>query len=200
MRGYLNRPQASAEARTADGWIRSGDIGRMDNAGFVYVLDRVKDMTIGIPDERWDEAVKAVVLPAPGAELSADDVIAFCRARLAHYQCPTSVDFVEELPRGATGKVLKRALREPSGPAGNELYDPAGMSTRAFGSVRNFWANKQLISSGHWPDTVADAERLAWPLAFCWAEPRRMRHSENGKKCCRVYVCDRSRYSPQRSQ
>jgi len=140
MRGYLNQPQATAEAKTADGWIRSGDIGRTDDAGFVYVLDRVKDMIItggenvygpevesvlaacpgvseaviiGIPDERWGEAVKAVILPAAGAELSADDVIAFCRARLAHYQCPTSVDFVAELPRNATGKVLKRALRAP---------------------------------------------------------------------------------------
>jgi acyl-CoA synthetase (AMP-forming)/AMP-acid ligase II len=138
MRGYLN--QDSAETKTADGWIRSGDMGRLDDAGFVYVLDRVKDMiitggenvygpevesvlsacpgvseavVIGIPDERWGEAVKAVVLPAAGAELSADDVIAFCRARLAHYQCPASVDFVAELPRNTTGKVLKRALREP---------------------------------------------------------------------------------------
>jgi acyl-CoA synthetase (AMP-forming)/AMP-acid ligase II len=140
MRGYLNKPRATAEAKTADGWIRSGDIGRVDDAGFVYVLDRVKDMIItggenvygpevesvlsacpgvsegaiiGIPDERWGEAVKAVVVPVPGAEVSAADVIAFCRARLAHYQCPTSVDFVEDLPRNATGKVLKRALREP---------------------------------------------------------------------------------------
>ena len=68
---------------------------------------------IGVPDERWGEAVKAVVVPVPGAELSAADVIGFCRARLAHYQCPASVDFVEELPRNATGKVLKRGLREP---------------------------------------------------------------------------------------
>jgi acyl-CoA synthetase (AMP-forming)/AMP-acid ligase II len=140
MRGYLNQPQATAATITADGWIRSGDIGRADNAGFVYVLDRVKDMIItggenvycpevesvlsacpgvsegviiGIPDERWGEAVKAVVVPVPGAELIAADVIAFCRARLAHYQCPASVDVVEELPRNATGKVLKRALREP---------------------------------------------------------------------------------------
>jgi acyl-CoA synthetase (AMP-forming)/AMP-acid ligase II len=139
MRGYLNQPQASAEAKTADGWIRSGDIGRTDDAGFVYVLDRVKDMIItggenvygpevesvlsacpgvgeaaiiGIPDERWGEAVKAIVSLAPGAELTAEDVIAFCRDRLAHYQCPTSVDFVEQLPRNATGKVLKHALRE----------------------------------------------------------------------------------------
>ncbi len=140
MRGYLNQPEATAATKTADGWIRSGDIGRTDDAGFVYVLDRVKDMiitggenvygpevesvlgacpgvhegvVIGIPDERWGEAVKAVVVPAPGAELSAADVIAFCRARLARYQCPASVDFAEDLPRNATGKVLKRALREP---------------------------------------------------------------------------------------
>jgi len=140
MRGYLNRPEATAETKTADGWIRSGDIGRTDDAGFVYVLDRVKDMIItggenvygpevenvlnacpgvsegviiGVPDERWGEAVKAVVVPAPGAELTADDVIAFCRARLAHYQCPTTVDIVDDLPRSATGKVLKRELREP---------------------------------------------------------------------------------------
>ena len=66
-------------------------------------------MIIGIPDDRWGESVKAVVVPAPGAELSAHDIIAFCRARLAHYQAPASVDFVEVLPRSATGKVLKRA-------------------------------------------------------------------------------------------
>jgi acyl-CoA synthetase (AMP-forming)/AMP-acid ligase II len=140
MRGYLNQPQATAATITADGWLRSGDIGRTDDAGFVYVLDRVKDMIItrgenvygpevenvlnacpgvsegviiGVPDDRWGEAVKAIVVRAPGASLSAEDVIAFCRTRLGHYQCPTSVDFAEELPRSATGKVLKRALREP---------------------------------------------------------------------------------------
>ena len=68
---------------------------------------------IGVPDDRWGEAVKAVVVPAPGAGLSAADVIGFCRAHLAHYQCPSSVDIVAELPRSATGKVLKRTLREP---------------------------------------------------------------------------------------
>jgi acyl-CoA synthetase (AMP-forming)/AMP-acid ligase II len=140
MRGYLNRPEATVETKTADGWVRTGDIGRMDEAGFVYVMDRLKDMIItggenvygpevesvlnacpgvsegviiGVPDDRWGETVKAFVVPAPSAELSADGVIGFCRTRLAHYQCPTSVDIVEELPRSATGKVLKRTLREP---------------------------------------------------------------------------------------
>jgi acyl-CoA synthetase (AMP-forming)/AMP-acid ligase II len=112
----------------------------VDAGGFVYVLDRLKDMIItggenvygpevesvlnacpgvaegviiGVPDERWGESVKAVVVAAPGAQLTAADVIAFCRARLAHYQCPASVDIVADLPRSGTGKVLKRTLREP---------------------------------------------------------------------------------------
>jgi len=140
MRGYLNRPEATAQTKTADGWIRSGDIGRVDADGFVYVMDRLKDMIItggenvygpevesvlsacpgvsegviiGVPDELWGEAVKAIVVRAPGAQVSAGDVIAFCRARLAHYQCPSSVEFVEDLPRSGAGKVLKRELREP---------------------------------------------------------------------------------------
>ena len=140
MRCYLNQDEATAQTKTADGWIRTGDAGRTDSAGFVYVLDRLKDMIItggenvygpevesvlnacpgvsegviiGVPDEHWGETVKAIVVPAPGAQLTAADVIAFCRARLAHYQCPASVDIVEDLPRSGTGKVLKRALREP---------------------------------------------------------------------------------------
>lgn len=143
MRGYLNQPEATAQTKTADGWIRTGDIGRTDSAGFLYLLDRLKDMIItggenvygpevesvlsacpgvsegviiGVPDERWGEVVKAVVIPVPGAEVTAEDVITFCRERLAHYQCPVSVELVAELPRNATGKVLKRALREPYWP------------------------------------------------------------------------------------
>jgi acyl-CoA synthetase (AMP-forming)/AMP-acid ligase II len=140
MRGYLNKPEATAQTKTADGWIRTGDIGRTDSGGFLYILDRLKDMIItggenvygpevesvlnacpgvsegviiGIPDERWGEAVKAIVVPAQGAQLTAADVIAYCRANLAHYQCPVSIDIVAELPRNATGKVLKRDLRAP---------------------------------------------------------------------------------------
>jgi acyl-CoA synthetase (AMP-forming)/AMP-acid ligase II len=140
MRGYLNQAQATAEMKTTDDWLRTGDIGRLDDAGFLYILDRLKDMIItggenvygpevesvlnacpgvsegviiGVPDDRWGEAVKAIVVPAPGAQLTAADVIAFCRERLAHYQCPSSVDFIDDLPRNPTGKVLKRSLREP---------------------------------------------------------------------------------------
>jgi acyl-CoA synthetase (AMP-forming)/AMP-acid ligase II len=140
MRGYLNKPEATAATLGADGWLRTGDIGRVDADGYVYILDRLKDMiitggenvygpevesvlsacpgvaeatVIGVPDERWGEAVKAIVVLAPGATVSADDVIAFCRERLAHYQCPSSVEIVTDLPRNATGKVLKRALRDP---------------------------------------------------------------------------------------
>jgi len=140
MLGYLNRPEATAATKTAGGWIRTGDIGRVDGDGFVYILDRLKDMIItggenvygpevesvlsacpgvaegvivGVPDEQWGEAVKAFVVLAPDARVSEADIIAFCRDRLAHYQCPSSVEFAVELPRNATGKVLKRALREP---------------------------------------------------------------------------------------
>jgi acyl-CoA synthetase (AMP-forming)/AMP-acid ligase II len=70
-------------------------------------------VVFGVPDERWGEVVKAVVIPAPGAEPTESEVIAFCRDRLAHFQCPVSVEFVADLPRNGTGKVLKRTLREP---------------------------------------------------------------------------------------
>jgi len=140
MHGYLNRPEATAETITADGWLRTGDIGRLDADGFVYVLDRLKDMiitggenvygpevesvlnacpgvlegvVIGVPDERWGEAVKAIVVPAADGTVTAAEIIGFCRDRLAHYQCPTTVDFVDVLPRNAAGKILKRDLRAP---------------------------------------------------------------------------------------
>ena len=108
MRGYLNQTQATVDMKTTDGWLRTGDIGRLDDAGFPYILDRLKDMII-----TGGEAVTAIVVPAPGVQLTAADVIAFCRERLAHYQCLSSVDFVDDLPRNPTGKVLKRSLREP---------------------------------------------------------------------------------------
>ena len=143
MLGYWNKPDADASVFTSDGWFRTGDAGYMDDDGFVYLTDRLKDMivsggenvypaevenvlaghpavadvaVIGVPDERWGETVKAVVVPAPGTEPSeslAGQIIAFCRDRLAHYKCPTSVDWIEVLPRNPSGKILKRELREP---------------------------------------------------------------------------------------
>ncbi len=140
MKGYLNKPEATANSITADGFLCSGDIGHMDQDGYLYMVDRLKDMIIsggeniycpevenalmshpevaegivmGVPDPKWVETVKAVVVRAPGSTVSEADIIAFCRERLAHYQCPTSVDFIDELPRNATGKILKRDLRAP---------------------------------------------------------------------------------------
>jgi acyl-CoA synthetase (AMP-forming)/AMP-acid ligase II len=140
MKGYLNRPEATAEVITDDGWFRSGDMGRVDPDGFVYVEDRLKDMiisggeniyspevervlaehpavaevaVIGVPDDRWGEAVKAVVSLHPGQQATDDELIAFCRERLAGYKCPRSVDVLEALPRNPTGKILKRDLRRP---------------------------------------------------------------------------------------
>ncbi|WP_370670697.1 AMP-binding protein [Smaragdicoccus niigatensis] len=137
MTEYLNRPDATAETITADGWVRSGDVGRVDAQGYVYVEDRLKDLIItggenvygpevervliehpaivdaaiiGVPDDHWGESVKAIVVT--GRPTTADDVIAFCRDRLAGYKCPRTVDFLLELPRNASGKILKRELRK----------------------------------------------------------------------------------------
>ncbi|MBT0566373.1 AMP-binding protein [Williamsia sp. CHRR-6] len=136
MTGYLNRPDATAETVTAQGWVRTGDIGRVDADGYVFVDDRIKDMIItggenvygpevervlldhpdvsdaaiiGVPDDTWGESVKAVVV-APG-DVDVEGIIAFCRERLAGYKCPRTVDVVAALPRNPSGKILKRELR-----------------------------------------------------------------------------------------
>src|SRR6195952_2065091 len=140
MQGYFNKPEATAEVITEDGWFRTGDMGKVDSEGFVYVEDRLKDMiisggeniyspeiervlsehpsmaevaVIGVPDDRWGETVKAVVALDPGAEATEDELIAYCREHLAHYKCPKSVDVIAALPRNPTGKILKRDLRKP---------------------------------------------------------------------------------------
>jgi acyl-CoA synthetase (AMP-forming)/AMP-acid ligase II len=138
MAGYWNMPEATREAITPDGWLRTGDAGRIDDEGYLYIEDRVKDMiisggenvypaevervlgqhpavaeaaVIGVPDDKWGETVKAVVVPADGAAPDEAALIAFTRDRLAHYKCPTSVSIVSALPRNPTGKILKRELR-----------------------------------------------------------------------------------------
>jgi acyl-CoA synthetase (AMP-forming)/AMP-acid ligase II len=139
MSGYWNLPAASEQA-LAGGWLHTGDVGYFDAHGYLYVSDRVKDMivsgaenifpkeiedviygldgvleaaVIGVPSERWGEEVKALVVTRPGAPLTAATVIDWCRGRLAGFKCPKSVDFIADLPRNASGKVLKRMLREP---------------------------------------------------------------------------------------
>lgn len=139
MQGYWNRPEATEQA-LAGGWLHTGDAGRLDAEGFLYIEDRVKDMiisgaeniypreventlfehpavadaaVIGVPDEKWGETVKAVVVLRDGQNVEAEELITFCRNKIAHFKCPHSVDFVAELPRNPSGKVLKKDLREP---------------------------------------------------------------------------------------
>jgi long-chain acyl-CoA synthetase len=139
MKGYWNSPDETDRAMAEGGWLRTGDAAyRVD--GYLYLHDRLKDMivsggenvypaevenavgahpevaevgVIGVPDARWGETVKAVVVRVPGSRVTAQAVIAFTRERLATFKCPTSVDFVSALPRTPSGKILKRELREP---------------------------------------------------------------------------------------
>lgn len=139
MRAYWNLPQATSEA-LRNGWMHTGDAGYMDEDGYVYLQDRIKDMVvsggeniypreveevlfqhraiadaavIGVPDPRWGEVVKAIVVLRAGEVVTGEELVAFCRGRLGGFKLPRSVDFVEALPRNASGKVLKRELREP---------------------------------------------------------------------------------------
>ena len=145
MAGYWKLPDATARAIKGD-WFLSGDAGYLDERGYLYIHDRVKDMivsggeniypaevesalfghpavadvaVIGIPDQRWGEAVKAVVVKKPDAEVTPGELIDWARDRIAGYKLPKSVDFVDALPRNPTGKILKRELRKAYW-AGNE--------------------------------------------------------------------------------
>ena len=140
MVGYWNLPEATRRTLTDDGWLRTGDAGYMDEDGYLFVHDRVKDMiisggeniypaevesaifghpavaevaVIGVPDEKWGESVKAVVVLKEGQTATSDELIAFARTRIAGFKTPRSVEFIEALPRNPSGKILKRELREP---------------------------------------------------------------------------------------
>ncbi len=140
MAGYWRKPDETASTIDDAGWLRTGDAGYFDAEGYLFLHDRIKDMivsggeniypaevenvllsypavidaaVIGVPDPKWGETVKAVVVLAPGAALDRADLLAHCRSNLAHYKCPTSIDTTEALPRNPSGKVLKRELRAP---------------------------------------------------------------------------------------
>jgi long-chain acyl-CoA synthetase len=140
MKGYWNKPDETAKTFAPDGWLRTGDAGILDEEGYIFLTDRVKDMivsggenvypvevenalselsgiedvaVIGVPDAKWGETVKAIVVRARGASVTAEEIVVFARERLARYKCPTSVDFVDTLPRNPSGNLLKRVLREP---------------------------------------------------------------------------------------
>ena len=137
MQGYFGRPEETAEALRG-GWLHSGDIGNVDEDGYVFIVDRVKDMinvagfkvypreveevlftheavrevaVVGMPDALYGEQVKAFVVPQPGARVDPGELIAYCGERIAQYKVPRAVEMVEGLPKSPTGKILKRELR-----------------------------------------------------------------------------------------
>jgi acyl-CoA synthetase (AMP-forming)/AMP-acid ligase II len=140
MKGFLGMPEETSKVITDDGWFRTGDLGRVDDEGFVFVEDRLKDMIIsggeniyspeiervlaehpavmevaiiGVPDDRWGETVKAIVSLKSDTQATEAELIEWCRQSLAHFKCPSSVDIIDLLPRNPTGKILKRELRKP---------------------------------------------------------------------------------------
>ncbi|MGI9644028.1 MAG: class I adenylate-forming enzyme family protein, partial [Ilumatobacteraceae bacterium] len=141
MVGYWNKPDQTAAALLDGGWYRSGDVGRLDEEGYLYLVDRAKDMIVtggenvyctevedaiythpavleatvfGVPDAQWGEAVHAVVVLRDGGEVTDAELIAHCRDQIAAYKIPKSITFQSDpLPKSGPGKVLKRLLREP---------------------------------------------------------------------------------------
>jgi fatty-acyl-CoA synthase len=141
IREYWRLPEETANT-IVDGWLHSGDMGYLDDEGYLYLVDRRKDMyisggenvypaevedvimgfpgvadvgVIGVPDEKWGEAGMAVVVKAPNTEIAAESIIEQCRGRLAKYKIPKKVAFVDQLPRTLTGKILKKELRAKFG-------------------------------------------------------------------------------------
>ncbi|MBW2065961.1 MAG: long-chain-fatty-acid--CoA ligase [Deltaproteobacteria bacterium] len=137
-KGYWKRPEETAQS-IKQGWLYTGDMATIDSEGYVHIVDRKKDViitggenvysvevenvlyshpslleaaVIGVPDPKWGEAVKAIVVPKPGEDVTEEEIIRYCKERIARYKAPKSVDFVKELPKTGSGKIYKKALRE----------------------------------------------------------------------------------------
>jgi long-chain acyl-CoA synthetase len=143
MLGYWGKPEETAHALRG-GWMHTGDIGYLDDDGFLFIVDRLKDMivtgaenvystevehaiyqhpaiadcaVIGIPDDKWGESVHAIVVLKDGYEVTEDEIIAFCREQIAGYKCPRSVEIRHDpMPLSGAGKILKKVLRAPHWP------------------------------------------------------------------------------------
>ena len=139
MKGYWKMPEETAKSFKG-GWFHTRDMGTRDENGYIYIMDRKSDMiisggfniyprevediimshpgvaetaVIGVPDDLWGEAVKAVVVPKEGVKLTEAEIIGFCKGNLASYKKPKSVDFIKEIPKNLYGKINRRALKEP---------------------------------------------------------------------------------------
>ena len=139
MQGYWNKPEATSEA-IRDGWLHTGDAGYLDEDGYLYIHDRIKDMivsggenvypaevenalfghpdiadvaVIGVPDDQWGESVKAIVVLKLGFTFDEVGILKYAREQIAGYKVPKSIELIDELPRNASGKILKRELRKP---------------------------------------------------------------------------------------
>ncbi|MGC2262302.1 MAG: AMP-binding protein, partial [Candidatus Acidiferrales bacterium] len=159
MLGYWNQPEATAEALRG-GWFHTGDLATMNAEGYLLILDRSKDIIVSggenissleiekaflahpavlevavipVPDEKWGEVPRALVVLKPEAHAAESELLEFCRSQLAHYKCPRSVDFLASLPRTGTGKILKRDLRKKYW-QGQETIRPESVEAKRKGS------------------------------------------------------------------
>jgi fatty-acyl-CoA synthase len=160
MKGYWKQPEATAEALRG-GWFHTGDMATMDEHGYLLIVDRKKDIIVSggenvsslevektviahpavleaavipVPDEKWGEVPKALVVLKPGAQAGEIELIEFCRSHLAHYKCPHSIEFCESLPKTGTGKILKKDLRKKYW-QGHETIRPESVTDKAKGST-----------------------------------------------------------------